>query len=372
MEWDELASVLNKELRSDDTEYTSSTYRKPYQQAKRYYEAGVFKQYNDENSYFKELQVKKRELERSKIQFRDERNAWQKQNYIDARVEQKLDYLCEELSSIGKTNFEKHETPLIDGNNEMIVMLSDLHIGQTFDSVFGKYNSDIAKERLERYLNKVIQVGKTHNVRKIHLVSIGDQISGNIHKSIAVTNRENVIEQIKTSTELISSFAYELTKEFEIILFYNVVGNHSRLERKDDSLHDERLDDIIGWATELSLAHIENFHYMKQRNLDSGIVDINVCGKSYIGVHGDFDAMSKQGVSNLSLMLGWIPYAVLRGHMHYPAMNELNGIKVIQSGSLPGAGDQHTVEMRLNGKPSQTALVCNDKGIECIYNVELQ
>ena len=52
-------------------------------------------------------------------------------------------------------------------------------------------------------------------------------------------------------------------------------------------------------------------------------------------------------------------------------MNELNGVKVIQSASLAGSGDDHTIECRLTGKPSQTLCVCNSNGIECIYNVEL-
>ena len=34
---------------------------------------------NKDNDYIKELQLQKRELEKEKIKFRDERNAWQKQ-----------------------------------------------------------------------------------------------------------------------------------------------------------------------------------------------------------------------------------------------------------------------------------------------------
>lgn len=62
----------------------------------------------DGDAYIKEIEVAKRELEREKIKFRDERNAWNKQNYIDARVEQKLDFLEEELRNQGKINFNVH------------------------------------------------------------------------------------------------------------------------------------------------------------------------------------------------------------------------------------------------------------------------
>lgn len=339
---------------------------------KEYYEQKMAKENAaSEEKYFSKLEEKKRELEREKIKYRDERNAWQKQNYSAARLDATLSILEDELKKIGKVNFGEFTTPIINGNKEMIICLSDLHIGQSFNSIFGEYNSDIAKERLDKYLAKILEVAKLHEVKKAWVVSLGDQISGNIHKSIAITNRENVIDQVKMSTEIISSFCYQLTKAFENVFFYNVSGNHSRIDRKEDAIHDERLDDLIGWAVSLCLDHIENFHYINYRNLDTGIADISVCGKTYIAVHGDMDDMTKQGVANLSMLIGFVPYAILKGHLHYPAMNEINGVKVVQSGSLAGIGDQYTIEKRLCGKPSQTFLVCDKKGIDCIYNVEL-
>ena len=368
--WASINDIVNIELGIEEEKWRDeSSFRKRYQAAKKFYD-GCFSKMESEE-YHKQVEAMNRELARNKIRFRDERNAWNKQNYADARADETLVLLEEKMSELGKINFEIHETPIINGNQEMIIGLSDLHIGQCFSSMFGEYNSDIAQKRLNQYLDKIKNAALLFGVRKAHVISLGDQISGSIHKSIAITNKENVIEQIKKATEIISSFCYELTKIFEVVQFYSVSGNHSRIDRKDDALHSERLDDTIAWAVSLSLNHIDNFHYMKHRNLDTGIVDMNVCGKSYIGIHGDNDPMNKQGVSNLAMMLGWIPEGIFRGHMHYPAMNELNGVKVIQSGSLAGSGDDHTIECRLTGKPSQTFCICNEQGIECIYNVEL-
>ena len=70
---------------------------------------------------------------------------------------------------------------------------------------------------------------------------------------------KNVIKQIKIATELISSFCYELTKYFKVVFMTNVSGNHTRIDRKEDAIHDERLDDLISWAVDLSLQHINNF-----------------------------------------------------------------------------------------------------------------
>lgn len=373
--WKEISNIINKEFNIDEDKWRDeSAFRKPYQYAKKFYD-NVFSKMIDKNSdedyYINELQEVRRELERARIQYRDERNAWQKQNYAEARAETTLELLEEKLTKLGKVNFEDIKPPRINSNKEMVVMLSDLHIGASFSSAFGEYDSDIAKERLTKYLNKCIQVGKTHSIKKVHVVGLGDQISGSIHKSIQITNKENVVDQVKLAIQYISSFCYELCKNFETVKYCDVVGNHSRIDRKDDALHNERLDSIIGWGVGLSLGHIDNFSYVEHRNIDVGIADINVCGKTFIAVHGDYDPMSKQGIANLSMMLGFIPYGILRGHMHYPAMSEISSVKVVQSGSLTGCGDDYTIEKRLNGRPSQTILVCDTNGIDAIYNVNL-
>ncbi len=313
-----------------------------------------------------------RRLEIAKIKYRDERNAWNKQNYTGARVEETLDILEKKFEDIRRIHFPVVDNPImLTRKKEMIIMLSDLHIGQCFNSNFGDYNSDIAKQRLTQYLVKIKEVADLYHPWKAHIVSLGDQISGSIHKSIAITNKENVIEQVKKATELISSFCLECCKMFEVVSFYSVSGNHSRIDKKEDALHDERLDDIISWAVGLCLKDQNNFHVMEHRKLDSGIVDINIGQKTYIGTHGDFDSFSKSGVSDLTMMLGFLPYAILRGHMHYPAMSEFNGVKMIQSGSLAGSGDDYTIEKRLTSNPSQTMLVCDEHGIDAIYNVNM-
>ena len=54
-------------------------------------------------------------------------------------------------------------------------------------------------------MNEVIAIQKVHNCENCYISLQGDMISGNIHKTIQVTNRENVIEQIKIASELIGS-----------------------------------------------------------------------------------------------------------------------------------------------------------------------
>ena len=94
-------------------------------------------------------------------------------------------------------------------------------------------------------------------------------------------------------------------------------------------------------------------------------------GKTYIGVHGDYDAFSKSGVSSLCMSLGFLPYAITFGHMHTCSVDETNSVKMIRGGSLAGCGDSYTIEKRLTGKPSQMVCICTNKGVRAYCPIEL-
>lgn len=371
--WNAVNGTVNREiLGNDETTYrTESAWRKKYQTAKKFYNNCFSKMELEE--YQRKLDLLNRQIQRNTIKFRDNRNAWSKQNYADSRIDETMDLYEEMLPNIGRENFEIHNIPNIDGTTSLLVCLSDLHIGQTFESYWGSYNSYIAKQELQKYLNEVIRIGKLHSSKDIHLASIGDQINGCIHTTIQITNKENVVEQVKIAIEIISSFAYELTKYFENVFFYDVSGNHSRLNPdKDNVLRDERLDNLISWTVCNLLKHIDNFHDMTHRKFDSTIAEANICGKNYLMIHGDMDSINKTGIGNLVTALGFCPEYIVCGHKHTPAMNEFNGIRVYQSGSPVGSGDDYTISKRLSGNPSQTVLVCNSSGVVCDYNVNLR
>lgn len=363
-----MAEIINSLTNQD---YGESTYRKKYTSFQKMLKANQSK-FVDSESQLQDIEERMRELERAKVQFRDERRSWSKQNYADSRVEETMQLLEDIIPTISNVEFPVHVVPDIDSGKHMIVCLSDLHIGQTFKSYWGEYNTSIARERLNKYLDEIIRIKTIHGISDIAVASLGDQISGSIHQTIQITNKEDVIEQTKKAIELISSFCYELTKYFKNVWFYNVPGNHSRLTpNKDNALKNERLDDLIGWTVCSLLKDQDNFHDMTKYNIDSSIGVANVCGKKYILLHGDMDSITKSGIGNLVTMLGLIPDYILTAHKHTPSMNEFNGVTVYQSGSVPGSGDDHTIQCRLSGKPSQTVLICNDKGVECSYNISL-
>jgi len=371
--WSDCIDIINREFFKDEESpkyVDESALRKKVQYANCFYDEGVFDSTSASNRE-KELDIKIRELERAKIQFRDQRNAWQKQNFIDSRVQEKLDYLEECMEEFGKIEFELKDTPCITSDNDMLIILSDLHLGQCFSSSFGEYNSDIAKERLNKYLSSILQLAKLHNSENCYVSISGDLISGNIHKTIQVANRENVIDQIELAVEYISSFCYELCKNFTHVYVTDVSGNHSRMTKKDEALKDERLDNLIGRFVKKALKYTPNFTFINN-DIDIGISKMTIRNLDFLNVHGDYDPFTTQGVLKLCSFLKMFPYAITFAHLHTPALDDANGIKMVRGGCLSGSGCDYTIEKRLNGKASQMACIVNKTGIIGAYPVVVE
>lgn len=370
LSWSDIADVMNKYFREDESEYrTESAYRKVFNSVYDFYEAGVFNKFSEED-YLNRLNEQKRDLERMKIQYRDERNAWQKQNYSDARITESLDLLETELKKSGSIEFSSVDNPVYNSDNDVIVLLSDLHIGENFDNWYGVYNSDVAKNRLNIMLNRAIEIGKANHSQSCHIFLLGDCISGNFRRSIQVTNKENVIEQIKIACEFISSFCYKLCSEFNDVKLYSVSGNHSRFQLKhDDDITDERLDDLVAWSVGLKLYDVKNFS-IPSSNIDNSLAVVYIRGRIYALVHGDNGDPNTENVAmRISTAINSIPYAICCGHLHTNNYSDVNGIKIIRGGSLCGSGDQYTRQHKFVSKPEQMILVADAMGIRTLYPI---
>ena len=369
IDWNGIADLMNKYFGDPDKPYSEAAWRKPYQMAKKFLENGVFNNLS-EDKYFKELQLQKQEIQKEKRKLYDERLDINRRLREESRLETTIEKLENMLSNVSNNRYISYSPTVSGSQNDMIVCLSDLHIGATYYGFDGTYDSLIAKERLEKYLKEIINIQKTHNAENCVCLLLGDLISGSIHKTISVTNKENVIEQVKLACEYISDFVYELGKHFKSVELRGVSGNHSRIEEKEDALLGERLDTLILWFIKSMLKNVKNISVI-DKDIDDTLSIFFVRNKLYFGVHGDFDSTNDTSISKLILWAKMTPYCVVCGHKHYPAMTDVSGIKVVQSGSLGGSGDEYTRQKRLTGKPSQTVLVVNDKGIKCCYPIEL-
>lgn len=317
------------------------------------------------------LDSKRIELQKERQKFFDQRNAYNKLLRERSRQEELNEILVDAVRSgnLPSLQYIRSEIPCSD--NDLLVSLNDIHYGANIQNYWNTYNSDVCRDMMCKYLDHIISIGEIHKSENCIVWANGDEISGNIHQSIAVTNKENVIEQIKGVSELIAEFLAELSKHFRQVVFVSVAGNHSRIEpNKDKALISERLDDLVEWYLSARLQNFENIVIGGGEKIDHTIYLIDVRGKTYCGVHGDFDG-SPGKVQSLQAMAGRPVYAVLSGHLHHNKTDEVQGVKTVMAGSFLGM-DDYCVQKRIVGRAEQMVCVCDESGIRCTYGIPLQ
>lgn len=98
-------------------------------------------------------------------------------------------------------------SPVLHGK-AVYAMLGDIHYGISFSSYAGQYDSSVATARVMKYADQIIRVGKNAGASECYVSLMGDLISGIIHTTIRIENRENLIEQVVGVSELIGAFLY--------------------------------------------------------------------------------------------------------------------------------------------------------------------
>ena len=371
--WTEISNFFNKEFRKDETEYrTESSYRKKF---KKYIDAKdvLSKQNMLDNNTANEIEIKLRELEKAKIQLRDERIDYQRSLREDARKGSFIE-LIERVMAKNIESFSYKSSPIIDSNEDMVVCLSDLHAGIEIQNWWNTYDTNILKKRLHQYLNEIYNIQQLHQCKICYLVLGGDQISGLIHPNLRLQNNENVIEQLKIVITYIGEFIYTLQDWFDTIKVYNVVGNHSRLNsNKEENLKGEELEEMIPFCLKLQFTNNNKVVICDEvaEKIDSTISAFKTRGdKLFYIVHGDKDRPSNV-VRNLTLMSGKKPDGIIMGHRHHNALDTEHGVKIIQCGCVVGT-DDYCVDKRISGNPEQCVFITSEnRAVKCLYDIGL-
>lgn len=358
-----IAELINKESGENKSE---STCRRWWNAYKEGYEDCEKKGLSSDDLLVK-YENKRIEAEKAKVRFLDQRNEYNKNVRKDARYDELKDILKHSLENIKPYPVNTVYNDIVL-DNDLLIGLNDIHFGANIKNNWNIYNPTICKNRLDIYLSKIIEIKKTHKSENCYVCANGDLISGNIHPTIAISNKENVVDQIKGVSEILSWFLSELTNNFKNVYLSIVSGNHSRMSTKENSPKDERLDDLIPWYIEARLSNKKNLNVI-YNDIDKTMNVVNIRGLNYLNVHGDYDNFSNP--QKVIDMLNIPIYCVHMGHLHHNKSDWVQKYKVVMSGSLQGM-DDFCIQKRIFGKAQQIVCVCNNKGIDCIYDVDLQ
>lgn len=375
MDWDEIVEKYNLPLSRDCVRKASSA--KPFgfvfvEEYIKQKESGDESSDNVKNAYLKMIREEREELRKERQKLSDERTDYQRSLREVSRKESFIE-LIERTMAKDVARLEYKPAPTINESNDMVVCLSDLHTGIDVKNWWNTYNVEILKERLSRYIDEIKQIQEVHKCKVCEVVLGGDNISGLIHPNLRLQNNENVIEQVKTATEVIGDFIAELQGYFEVIRVHSVSGNHSRLSpNKEEHLKGEELDALITFCLGIKFEKCPNIEVCEDGYIDSTLNTFTTRGgKLFYLVHGDKDTPGTVA-SRLTMMTGAKPDAIIMNHRHHNAYDTAYGVKVIQVGCVVGT-DDHCVDLRISGEPEQVVIITNEKrAVKCLYDIGLK
>ena len=374
--WTEVADLLNKELKSDVSEYLNeAAYRKPYQQAKRFYESGVFNDLS-EDEYLKELQDTKHEIRKEKQKLFDERTSLNKILREQGRIESMYDVVKRALDDYEPVQFRFEYVPHSwnESDNDLIIHLTDVHCGMNITSAMNTFNFDVLQERLKKYLKEILDIQKTYNSEKAYVILGGDMIHGLIHTNARIEAKENVVEQIMLVSDLVSNFVFELSKVFSFVEVYTTAGNHSRITmNKEESSRGENFDLLIPYVCRKELANVGNVAFI-DNELDCDIASFVVRGHMVYATHGDKDTPKNvvYHMTQFSRKAGLpLPDICYLGHRHTNGLTTVDDVKVIESGCVDGM-DSFAINGRYVGTPEQTVTVVTEASrIKALCDIQI-
>lgn len=366
LSWDEIADIMNREFREDETEYLSAAaYRKPYQQAKRFLESGVFDSISHD-TYIEELRNAKNEARKERQKLFDERVALNKVLREEGRRESMLEIVRRAIDEHEFVEFDYKPAAVPDSENDLIIHLTDIHGGVTIDSAFNTFNFKVLAERLKKYLNEIYEIRNIYNAQNAYLILGGDLIHGITHLNGRIESKENVVVQIMKVSDLVANFIYELSKMFNFVEVHTTAGNHSRVTaKKEDTSYGENFDLLVPYYCKKELKNIMNVDFA-DNILGYDIATFVARGHTVYATHGDKDTPNNvvyhmtQFARKADLPL---PDLCFLGHRHTNGLTTVGDVKVIESGCVDGM-DSFAIESRLVGSPEQMVAVISDK--KCI------
>lgn len=367
--WRSVIDIINDQLGlTGSKRRDESSFRKRYQASKRFYLNVFSKMIN--NEYAEQLREMSRKLDKLRVQYRDERNEYNRIIRTEARKESYLDLIKRTIqeSVPDRLDYKKTSVPKIKSDNDLIIHLTDLHNGIKIESYFNQYNTDILRNRLEKYLDNIIEIQRRHQSENAYVI-IGEVVSGLIHENLRCENNQNLIEQFVSVSTLIADFLSVLSEHFSCVKVYVTPGNHSRVSpKKEQSLKGENFDHLLIPMLSAKLQNFDSIEFYPNSK-DESIALFTVRGKIVMSAHGDKDSPSNV-VQKFTLLFGQIPDLVYLGHRHKNGMTTVNNTKIIESGCVSGS-DNYAIDLRLNTAPEQTVSVVDKDGLVCLYDIQL-
>lgn len=377
LSWEEITDIINKEFRDDDSEYRNeSAYRKPYQQAKRFYEAGVFKDLTTEK-YIEVLRMEQIEMKKERQKFRDEKleyNSWMREHSRDELI---AEHIYEAISNLPPLEIPT-VIPYQPQKKAGVLLLADSHYGAElkimglFGETLNEYSPEIFEARMWELLSKVVAIVEKEGLNELSVYDLGDNIDGLLRVSQLMKLRYGVIESTVKYGRFITEWLNELTKYVRVKYQMVKDSNHNQLRllgQPKNTFKNENVSTIIKEKIMDRLGNNPNFAFIQN---PTGLIYENILGYNILGIHGETKNFS-QVIKDFSYMYKERIDILIAGHKHHQASENVGiGADIVAAPSIIGV-DDYSMDLHKTSDPGATLFVIEEgEGKNIEYNIKLK
>ena len=324
------------------------------------------------------LEIQRIELQKERQRLQDQRREYRKLANHDGRIEHLEERMIEAADNLGKTIgllYDKEALPgyIIPSDQEAILVLADWHYGSVTDNIWNTYNPEICIRRAKTIVEKASTRISAHDCQKLHVIILGDMVSGGIHTDCRVQSNELVADQIMRVAEILAQSIYELSKCVNEVCVYSTYGNHGRtIPNKKENIHRDNFERFIPFWLAQRFRDNERIHIIDEN--DNEFIHFFIHGFAFCATHGDLDK-PKQASALFPVLFekrfGKKVDYILLGHTHHREETEELGIETMVCGSLCGS-DDFANEHRLYSRPEQLLLIVDPEyGVDATYHLKV-
>lgn len=261
--------------------------------------------------------------------------------------------------------------PIVRADRTMIVNLSDLHVGAIVNNEYNTYNFEIAKQRMQKYLDEVVGRCKRDDITNVYVMNLGDVIENPYMHNLSYTCEFTFAEQIVRASDLIIKFLVGLSEHVHVTTA-GIAGNHDRFNaKKDENLEGDHAVKGVNYAIQSFIENTKNERIVYEQAKDYSH-SLSVNGVNIKFVHGDLDGLNDANLIGRHSSIDNKNYSlIVMGHYHHFEARELGRDKMLfVCGTLKGT-DYYGDKTRKHSAVSQGIIVIDSNGKVSMERINL-
>ena len=238
-----------------------------------------------EDSYFKELQIQRRQLEKERQKLYATKTEYSRQVRQQSRFELFYENVAGELN--------EYDVPEFIGLNyseqikSYILSIADIHAGANFITETNEYSFDEVTKRFNKLFNDVVYFVKEKNINNLKVLCLGDDIQGILRLSDLQLNESSVVKATVFVAKTIAHFLNELSAYCYIDYYHCPTSNHSQsrpLGTKASEIASEDVEYVI--CNYIKDVLVNNNRISVHTNFGYEYIEIPIFDFKTIAMHG--------------------------------------------------------------------------------------